>query len=428
MTEREFLAYLRSRKRLFFYGAGEISNQVLQYCRSCNIKVDGILVSDLSQNPTEINGIQVWDIQSAQENKLNFVEIDVLVTVSIDTTKDTSYWNDLLFDLPFRSRMTLPKVTKELIKKKNRMVEVKKTAEALKGYYADWNNHNVEINHTMIVDKKTNLPFCRCEIPELKCKITDFLEYCKKEKFEEIFGQVGLLPYSGAIVSKNFSNYIVISHLDTVDAKKLEAEDYLPIQVGAFFTDIRKGCRTDDTGINISRKNRDYSECTGIYWIWKNTSNQEYIGINHYRRRLLIDANGYAFMREHGVDVVLDCPHFTPKPVKEFFERFVSRRDWNFVIQKLGLFYPEYAKKWEQYENGHFLFHGNLAVWKREWFDKYCEFVFTITEAIDEEYSRRGVIRQDRYMGYLIENLTSFFVMIHKDEMNIMCTEMKWMG
>ena len=38
----------------------------------------------------------------------------------------------------------------------------------------------------------------------------------------------------------------------------------------------------DDTGDNISNKNRVFGQTTGIYWIWKNVS-ADYVGICTYR-------------------------------------------------------------------------------------------------------------------------------------------------
>lgn len=39
----------------------------------------------------------------------------------------------------------------------------------------------------------------------------------------------------------------------------------------------------DDTGENISDKNCYYSELTGLYWVWKNCHDVDYVGTCHYR-------------------------------------------------------------------------------------------------------------------------------------------------
>lgn len=57
---------------------------------------------------------------------------------------------------------------------------------------------------------------------------------------------------------------------------------YLPLHVGKEGkTDI--GFIGDNTGDNISTKNANFCELTGLYWAWKNLK-ADYIGLCHYRR------------------------------------------------------------------------------------------------------------------------------------------------
>ena len=64
---------------------------------------------------------------------------------------------------------------------------------------------------------------------------------------------------------------------------------YLPLHVGAEGkTDengqpLDLGYTKDNTGDNISSKNANYCELTGMYWAWKNLD-ADYIGLAHYRR------------------------------------------------------------------------------------------------------------------------------------------------
>lgn len=424
MSEQEFLEYLNIRTHLYLYGAGVVAKRVLRFCGANNISVEGFIVTEKAETDGDIEGLPIISIDEA---KVIAEQIDVLISVKVNAYGGTCSWNDDLFDIPFHSRFILPPKTNEWLITWVEEYEIQQIKEKLLNCAIDIENENVEQNHLVVTDKDSNC-FCRCEKGELSNKLEAFNSNCSRDILVSLYGEIKEVPFEGEICVENTDSYVVLCHLDKVDASDIAMEGYIPIQVGAALTDIRKGCQMDDTGDSISAKNRDYSECTAIYWIWKNTSSQDYVGINHYRRRLLIDQTGINYIKDNSIDVVLALPHFCAETVEEFFMRFVSKHDWQLMKEKVGLLYPEYAALWEIYENTHFYFHGNLALWKREWFDKYCEFAFSITEQIEAEYDRRGIIRQDRYMGFLFENLTSFFIMAHKDEMKIACTQMKWIG
>lgn len=60
---------------------------------------------------------------------------------------------------------------------------------------------------------------------------------------------------------------------------------YAPIQVGGVHIPGMENALRDDTGENISNKNRSYCELTALYWGWKNLQ-ADYLGLVHYRRYL----------------------------------------------------------------------------------------------------------------------------------------------
>lgn len=70
---------------------------------------------------------------------------------------------------------------------------------------------------------------------------------------------------------------------------------YLPLQVGSEGS-IDLGYLKDNSGNQISEKNKSYCELTGMYWIWKNVECEHCGGVP------IIDdilQNGKVFLRVH---------------------------------------------------------------------------------------------------------------------------------
>ena len=72
----------------------------------------------------------------------------------------------------------------------------------------------------------------------------------------------------------------VASH---VDVARPALSYCTPIQTGAANKTPWPGYLRDDVGDNISSKNRYFGELTGLYWVWKNTTDEK-VGWCHYRR------------------------------------------------------------------------------------------------------------------------------------------------
>jgi hypothetical protein len=91
----------------------------------------------------------------------------------------------------------------------------------------------------------------------------------------------------------NLKIYCLCVHDELLEkVKKLQ---YLPVGLGQ--NKYQNGWLRDNTGTNISHKNKYYGEYTFHYWIWKNNieifNNKDWIGFCAYRRFWLNNINGY---------------------------------------------------------------------------------------------------------------------------------------
>lgn len=105
----------------------------------------------------------------------------------------------------------------------------------------------------------------------------------------------------------------VIGH-DWIEAP--QSKIFKLIQVGAANSLFDLGHLRDDTGTNISRLNQFYAELTAMYWVWKNTSDQDYIGFFHYRRFL-----------NFGLEFEVE-KHWTERNFHDFSSATAFRHGW----------------------------------------------------------------------------------------------------
>lgn len=199
----------------------------------------------------------------------------------------------------------------------------------------------------------------------------------------------------------------------------------IPIQAGKALTDVQVAEICDNTGDNISSRNEDYSEGTALYWIWKNTYGQDYVGVFHYRRHMAMGKDGLQNLLQY--DVLLTVPNYVPMKIKEFFcTNYILDYDWELMMHYIRKYDDAYYNTALIYENAHSYFPCNIFIMRREQFDKMCMFVFNILDGVDSYYQRNCQVRKDRYLGYLLENLVSIYVMHNSGKMKIAYTDMKY--
>lgn len=218
---------------------------------------------------------------------------------------------------------------------------------------------------------------------------------------------------------------------------------------------LLKNAVGDETGENISDRNRFYSECTALYWAWKNyeqLGNPEYVGLMHYRRHLVFNdeyfvskpknkwENALSFINEDFMDeayikniglndanIEQACANYDFVVVKDTKLDLIDGRnlredyantipgvkvkDFDLMVDIVKSDYPEYKSVLDEKLAGYAKNPYQMFIMKKEMFFEYCQFLFDVLFKIEktinfDEYSVNG----KRTLGYLAEDLFTFFV------------------
>lgn len=229
--------------------------------------------------------------------------------------------------------------------------------------------------------------------------------------------------------------YAAKSHKDYALKHSVSIPDYVyPIQVGTANTDIKIATIADNKGDNISEKNANYSELTGLYWIWKNklcsagTSDGEagqYYGLSQYRRMLVFSDDDLLRLRDNDIDVVLPYPMPYEPNIHAHHERYLKEVDWNALLTALRELRPEYAEYFPQVLEQQYLYNYNVILAKKSVLRDYCAWLFPILERTEELSVPKGSERADRYIGYIGETLETLYFIKNADKLNVVHTECK---
>lgn len=297
-------------------------------------------------------------------------------------------------------------------------------------------SRNVEKNH-YIVQKEEDSRLYRWrnsiwdEYPYPKEILETIRNGTMLKEYQKQFPGCSYIPYEEVPLHsvRNLKNrievYMAKFHGDKKTEQAVLPDWVIPIQAGRALTDTQIAEICDNTGDNISVKNTDYSEGTALFWMWKNTHGQDYIGLFHYRRQMAMGVDSLEKLMRY--DVFLTVPTYTAVNLKEFFcTHFILESDWNLMMKYIKSYDDTYYDTALKYEKAHCYFPCNLFIMRRKYFDDMCTFIFAVTEQVSSYYEQLHMIRKDRYLGFLIENLLSIYVMHHAKELKTAYTDMKY--
>ena len=247
------------------------------------------------------------------------------------------------------------------------------------------------------------------------------------------------------------NNYLNISIFHYKPGKIIASDsEYFHIWAGKNGAEKREGFIGDDTGDNISNKNRYYSELTGLYWVWKNMKS-DVVGSCHYRRYftdaklplsyklkqlllfypvgILKDRRGVIYTSNlkywnskiiskkevrnilKSYDAVLPVQRKFKYSVEEHYRRYHDINDLVLIEKILNENYPEYIESYNAVLKGNTMFANNMFVLKWNMFDELMTWLFSILFKFEKEINFGDYKDyQERIMGFLSERLITVWM------------------
>ncbi|MBQ5852274.1 MAG: DUF4422 domain-containing protein [Lachnospiraceae bacterium] len=200
------------------------------------------------------------------------------------------------------------------------------------------------------------------------------------------------------------------------------------LQVGAQLTDSKICELADNIGENISEKNKQFCELTGIYWIWKHAK-EDIVGVEHYRRHFILADDWKDRMMDNQIDVILPTPlYVSPSLAQNYRDRHVAS-DWQFMLQYVKETKTEIYDKMNRFFEETSLYSPcNMFIMRKEVLNELCEWMFPIIFACAEHIGEREDSYQKRYPGFLAERLMTFYFEMNREKYKVVYVDKNFLA
>lgn len=204
--------------------------------------------------------------------------------------------------------------------------------------------------------------------------------------------------------------------------EEIKEDGYISIQVGAENNE-KLGYLQDNIGENISSKNPNYCELTGMYWIWKNDNVSDVVGITHYRRyftKQLIFRNKKKILNQKQINKILAEGYDIILPKKEIYKQSVYEQycqnsgfstDLDKVEEIIKKQCPEYLASYKKIMRTNRLSQFNMMICSKQLYNEYCKWLFNILFELEKEVDVSNYNDyQKRIYGFISERLLNVWV------------------
>ena len=195
---------------------------------------------------------------------------------------------------------------------------------------------------------------------------------------------------------------------------------YLPVQAGAAIN-AQLPYAGDNTGVNISAKNKNFCELTVLYWAWKNLD-ADYLGLVHYRRHFAGKNSGDKKSRiitEKQLSAMLEkVPLIMPRKRNYFIESNESQyihahhaEDLDVTYAVIAEKYPEYLSAYKKVMKSTKGYRFNMCIMRKDLLNDYCTWLFDILFEVEKRLDISQYSAYDaRVFGFISERLLDIWV------------------
>jgi hypothetical protein len=236
-------------------------------------------------------------------------------------------------------------------------------------------------------------------------------------------------------------------------------ELYQPLMCGGVSIEGMKGFLSDDVGDQISSKNAQYSELSGLYWVWKNT-NHDVIGTCHYRRFYTAKPNPRSFslkslwfvligqakrrtgliytsnlekyqprilLKEELSNILAEYDAILPEPrvfrysIREHYRKYHDINDMEILKEIIAERCPDYLESFDQMLSANILYANNMFIMKKPEYQKFMTWWFDLIFAFEARVNMNDYKGyQSRIVGFIAERLLTLW--FTKNQLN--CKEL----
>ena len=214
----------------------------------------------------------------------------------------------------------------------------------------------------------------------------------------------------------------VITHKEI---KNIFPKDRKIMLVGAVNKEVPAGYYTDysQQKRNISNKNANYCELSGLYYFINNDTEADVFGLEHYRR-LFVKRKFYLFkfpfLKEKDIDkILLKYDIILPKISKlgkSIYQQYSDEHfssDLDKVINIIDKKYPDYSQVCKKVLSANETYFCNMFIGKKEIIQDYGKWLFDILFELENIISKEVKVRdvfQQRVYGFLSERLFTIWL------------------